>query len=174
MTPVDTVHSLFVHEDADYARIIQQLLGRMPASTPARFKGFGYCIQDLDETPRKIHDILSTKWPATFRSYVLVRLPKQEAAGRIIDVTREDMRILDAWHLTDLRWHSRVKIGTHEFASGKRRSVSAHVLGKRQSCGPVISLADQERGLPFLNEYGLSIVLTNQLRDAILREQVAS
>ncbi len=163
------VLSVFFHEDTDYARIIGQLLGRTPTYTPARFKGFSFCLQELDEMPRKIHDVLATKWPPNFRSYVLVRLPKHEAFGRIIDVTPKEMQILDAWYLTDLHWHNRVKVGTHRFANGERRSVSAHVLGERQSCGPIIPSRDQEQGLPFLNQYGLSTVLACQLREHMLK-----
>jgi hypothetical protein len=91
------------------ADMMETIVGRRPNGQRGAVNGYELCIQNWEDIPEKVRDILSRYWDSSFRSYSIRHAEKNSVSGNVWLLKRSERDLVDNWEMNGL-WYHHAKI----------------------------------------------------------------
>ena len=136
------------------SEMMEAITGRKPEGSDFHLENYKLCIQNWNELPNHVREILSKKWNDNFRSYFIRPVKGKRVWGRLWSITPEERSLISRWEF----WYEPIKIRTTT-TNGDKIEVEADIINSF-SIGQIV---DSEHYEFFLNNKEKTLKAVKQI-----------
>jgi hypothetical protein len=140
--------------------MIEAIVGRKPDGYPAKLEGYELCIQEWEEIPIEIQEILRNNWGLKFRTYCMRPREGSTITGQVWLLTEAERQSVKNWEF----WYQPIEVQV-EGQEGTISGVETEMINDPK----IKHVVEGENYPTFLNKKEAMLEVARKVRESYLK-----